>query len=269
LVLIAMKNILFFTALAVLGLAWMGEKFSADRMAAELTRLRQQHDEISRLLHERDRLFQRRNDAEKLEIAQLEEAAPATPSIAARQEAKLRVAMPLGDWVGMQGWGFRGQATPQASIESALWAAAGGDVATLKQLLFVSDEARTAAAALWASLPASSRTAYQGPDDLISALTIKRIPLGEAQLVWLNQNGPDNATACVFIKDPLNPIGAYDPAPVSQAEGSRPPQLAPDEKSVAAYLALQREGDRWRLVVPPAAIGALARELITMTKPGS
>jgi hypothetical protein len=144
-------------------------------------------------------------------------------------------------------------------------------VATLKQLLFVSEETRTAAATLLASLPASSRTVYQGPDDLISALTIKRIPLGEAQLVWLNQNGPDTATACVFIKDPLNPMSAYDPAPMSQEEDRSPPppQLAPNKQSVTAYLALQREGNRWRLVVPPTAIGALARELITTTKPGS
>lgn len=263
-----MKNILFYTALTVLGLTWMGEKFSADRMAAELTRLRQQHAEMSSLLHERDRLFQRLNDAEKLQATQPEETASSAPTSAAKPAASLRATLPLGDWVGVQGWGFRGQTTPQASIESALWAAAGGDVATLKQLLFVSEETRTAAAALLASLPASSRMAYPGPDDLISALTIKRIPLGEAQLVWLNQNGPDNATACVFIKDPLNPISANDPAPVSQEEGPSPPQLAPNEKSVAAYLALQREGNRWRLVVPPTAIGALTRELVTMTKPG-
>lgn len=264
-----MRNILFFAVLALLGLTWMGEKFSASRMAAELARLRQQHDEMSRLLRERGRLYQQRNDAENRQESLPEQTAPAALASPAKPTALPRVTMPLGDWVGVQGWGFRGQATPQASIESALWAAAGGDVAVLKQLLFVSDEARTAAAALLASLPASSRLAYPGPDDLISALTIKRIPLGEAQLVWLNQNGSENATACVFIKDPLNPIGANDPVPVTQEQGPSPPQLAPDRKSVAAYLALRREGNSWRLVVPPTAIPALARELVTITKPGS
>ncbi len=263
-----MKNILFFTALALLGLTWMSGRFSANRMAAELTRLRRQHDEMSSLLRERGRLSQRLNDADQPETTQQEKSGPATPASAAQAAASPRVTMPLGDWVGVQGWVFRGQATPQASIESALWAAAGGDVATLKQLLFMSAETRTAAAALLSSLPASSRLAYPGPDDLITALTVKRIPLGEAQLVWLDQNGPDNATACVFMKDPLNPIGANDPVPVSQDQGPSPPQLAPDKKSVAAYLALRREGNSWRLVVPPTAIGALARELITMTKPG-
>jgi hypothetical protein len=264
-----MKNLIFFVALAVVGLVWMREKFSADRTAAELTRLRQQHAEMASLLLDRDRLVQRLNDAEKRKQTPPEQTAPAAPTSAARPATVLRVAMPLGEWVGARGWSFRGQATPQASIESVLWAAAGGDVATLQQLWFVSEETRTAAVALLAALPAAARLAYQGPDDLISALTIKRIPLGEAQLVWLNQNGPDNATACVFIRDPLNPLGAYEAAPVSQEVGPSPPQLAPDNNSVTAYLALQREGDRWRLVVPPSAIGALERDLHTVAKPGS
>jgi len=34
-----------------------------------------------------------------------------------------------------------------------------------------------------------------------------------------------------------------------------------------AYLALQQDENRWRLMVPPTAIGALAKELITMPKP--
>ena len=264
-----MKNILFSIALALLGLAWLGEKFSARQMAAELIHLHQQRTEEASLLRERDRLSQRLNDAEIGKETQQAQPAPAKSTSAVKPGPSLLATMPLGDWVGVRGCGFRVQATPQASIESALWAAAGGDVATLKKLLFVSDETGTAAATLLASLPASSRMAYQEPDELISALTIKRIPLGEAQLVWLNQNGPDNATACVFIKEPLNPISNNDSAPVAPEGGSSPPQLAPDNKTVTAYLSLQRDGNRWRLVVPPTAIGALERDLLTMTKPGS
>ena len=140
-------------------------------------------------------------------------------------------------------------------------------MAALKQLIYVSEETGRAATALLASLPASSRMVYQGPDDLISALTIKRIPLGDAQLVWLNQNDSDHATACVFIKDSLNNISAL--ASSSSDEDPSPPQLPQDKKTSMAYLTLQRDGNRWRLVVPPTAIGALAQELITMTKPAS
>jgi hypothetical protein len=263
-----MKTILFVIALAPLGLAWVGEKFSAGQMTAELIRLRQQRAELASLRHERDRLSQRLNEAEKRAAISAEQTAAATPASPAESEDWSRATLALGDWADVKGCRFRGQATPQASIESALWAAAGGDVATLKQLLFVSEETRAAAAALWASLPASARMAYQGPDDLISALTVKRIPLGEAQLVWLNQAGPDHATACVFINGPPNPGSASDPASASQDEAPKAPPGTPEKRPAVAYLALQREGDRWCLVVPPAAVGMLAKDLIAPIKSG-
>lgn len=263
-----MKNIFCLIALGLLGLAWVGEKFSTGRMAAELIRLRQQRAEMAGLLHERDGLLRRLNDVEKLEKTPPEQTAPAIPTDA-KPKASLRSTLPLGDWVGAKGWGFRGQATPQASIESVLWAAAGGDVATFKQLLLFSEETRTAAAKLLAAMPASARLAYPGPEDFISALTIKRIPLGEAQLVWLNQIGSDNATACVFLKDPLNPIGSNESEPVPQGAVKVPPQLPADPKTGLTYLSLQREGNRWRVVVPPIAIEMMAKELGVVTKSGS
>lgn len=261
-----MKNILFYIALALLGLVWVCEKFSAGRMTAELIRVRQQHAEMTGLLRERDRLSQRLNDAETLEKTPQEQTVPAIPTNAAKREVSLRATMPLGDWLGVRNWGFRGQVTPQATIESALWSAAGGDMATFKQLLFISGETRRAATELWASLPASSRTVYPSPDDLISALTIKRIPLGEAQLVWLNQNGPENATACVFLKDPVSPIGTHESEPVPKEADKVPPQLPADPNTKLAYLSLQREGNRWRLVVPLVAIESMARELGVIAK---
>lgn len=263
-----MKNIFFFIALALLGLAWMVEQLSADRTAADLIRLRQQHAERAGLLRERDRLLQRLNDAGKLANMPQEETAPAIQMSAAKPAVVLRATMPMGDWVGAKGWGFRGQVTPQASVESILWAAAGGDVATFKQLLFFSEETRAAAAELLAAMPASSRLAYPSPEDLVSALTIKRIPLGEAQLVWLNQSGSDNATACVFLRDPLNLIGANESEPVPRG-AVLPPQLPADPKTKLTYLSLQREGNRWRVVVPLIAIESMARELGVVAKSGS
>ena len=261
-----MKNIIFSMVLVLLGLVWMSERFSAGRMAAELSRLRQQRAEAADLLQVRDWLQQRLNDAEKSKETSQERTEPVGPTTI-KPGVALRATMPLGDWAGVKAWGFRGQGTPQASIESALWAAAGGDVVEFKKLLFVSEEVRTAATALLAAMPASSRLAYQGPEDLISALTIKRIPLGEAQLVWLNQSGPDSATACIFLKDPLNPIGTNEAGPVSPESGPIPPQLPDDRKTGITYLSLQREGDRWRLVVPAIAIEMMAQELGTAPRP--
>jgi len=131
----------------------------------------------------------------------------------------------------------------------------------------VSDETRNAIATLWDALSPSSRIVYQTPDDLLAALTIRRIPLGEAQLVWLNQSGPDNAEACVFIKDPVNPL-AYGSSPTQVEGGVPPPQLSEDKSSISAYLALRREGNSWRLVVPPTAIKTLAKQMNLPSPPG-
>lgn len=264
-----MKKILFIAALLILGLAWMGEKLSTKRLTAELIRLRQQRAAMAGLLRERDRLSQQLNEAEKLARTRQEQAEPAILPSVAKPEELQRVTLPLGDWVGVRACGFRGQITPQASIESVLWAAAGGDVATLKQILFVSEEMRTVAAELLVALPASSRMVYQSPDDLISAFTIKRIPLGEAQLVWLNQSGPDDATACLFLNDPIKPIGASEPEPAPQDAGKVPPQLPADRSTGPIFLSLQREGNRWRLVVPPIVIEVMARQLGVVAKSGS
>lgn len=256
-----MKRVLLLFVFAVLAALWTQQKLSAGRMAMELTRLHQQQGEVAALLREREHLRQRVSEADKSEITAQEFTGLVDQKSPARLETGLSPTMPLGDWVGMRAWGFRGQATPQATIESALWAGAGGDVATLRQLLFVSNETRAVAAELLLLVPASFRQAYPSPDELISALTIKRIPLGEAQLVWLHQSGPDNATACVFLRDPLNPIGSNQPEPVLQDTAKIPPQLPQDKKTVAEYLSLQREGECWRLVVPPAAIKKMVREL--------
>jgi len=263
-----MKRTLLFIVLAALAALWTQQKLSAGRMARELAGLRQQQGEVTALLREREHLRQRLNEAEKTENIAREFAGLTDQTSPARLETGMPPTMPLGDWVGMRAWGFRGQTTPQGTIESALWAGAGGDVATLKRLLSVSDETRAVAAELLAALPASFRLVYPGPDDLIAALTIKRIPLGEAQLVWLNQSGPDSATACVFLRDLLNPIGAHPPDPGIHEEGISPPQLPADPKTVAVYLSLQREGNHWRLVVPPATVKSMARELSTVAKSG-
>ena len=127
-----MKRIVTFIVLGVVGLAWIGEKVSANRMADELARLRQQSDQLSDLRRDRDRLMQRLRTAERRSARKPEESTTIPPKTEGRLKAAGQAGLPLGDWVNVRAWDFRGQATPQATIESALWAAAGGDVAKLR-----------------------------------------------------------------------------------------------------------------------------------------
>ena len=96
---------------------------------------------------------------------------------------------------------------------------------------------------------------------------IKNIPVGEAQLVWFAENGRDDATACVFLKNPSNGEGSVTravEASTSQGEVREtqpPPQLPEVAKTAATYLALHREGSNWRLIVPPNAVDKIAKEL--------
>lgn len=262
-----MKRALFVIALIALAVVWAEKKLSGERMARDLAQMHQQQRELSVLLRERDRLRHRLSDATATPLREKANAVMAPNE--SRSHISLPPALPLGDWLAARTWRFRGQTTPRATIETALWAAAGGDVAALKQLLTVSDPARAAATDLLDSLPAAARSSYREPDDLIAALTVKSIPLGEAQLVWLNQNGPDTATACLFLKDPLKPIAPTNVQATPDEPGIPPPQLPADNQTVTAYLSLHREDGRWRLVVPPAAVEKMARELAPAPKSGS
>ena len=145
-------------------------------------------------------------------------------------------------------------------METALRAAAGGDVASLKNLLQLDDAVPVRAGEVLAQLPEAARVFYASPEHLIAAFTTKAIPLGDAQLVWQHQSGPDDAVACVFVKntDPgaivLSPANSGPPEKI-------PPMAAPSNQTKLAYLSLRRIDDSWRVVVPLSAVEKIAKEL--------
>lgn len=165
-------------------------------------------------------------------------------------------------------------------METALWAAAGGDIATLKDLLQLDGAVRAKAEEILARLPISSRAAYASAENLIAAFTTKSIPLGDAQLVWQHQPGPDEAVACVFLRNPDPSLAAAPPRPSEipesreeaiqrarlRAANKIPPMAPPNHREMAAYLSLSHSDDGWRLVVPLSAVEKIAKEL-GMTKP--
>jgi hypothetical protein len=80
-------------------------------------------------------------------------------------------------------WRNVGRATPEAALETALWAAAGGDVAEFaNSLTFIPDGSERAATALLESLSPLERERYRTPGGLIAALTIPDVPTGSVEV---------------------------------------------------------------------------------------
>jgi hypothetical protein len=291
-------------ALAVAATAgtWLIETRSATRLRAGLAAARSGQRELALLQAERERLLAEQPAAD--DLAALRQSAAERNRLLHEIAACTGNARPasfvIGESLPHTAWADRGAATPRAAIETTLWAAAGGDLAALKPLLELPESTREKAGALLAGLPADLRSRYATPEDLVAAFTAKNIPLGDAQLVWFNQTGDDDATAGVLIRGRVQP-GEVDPLPPAAPAASArelelraalsransrdevvrlatelrderaaraeraPPQLPDTRRSNMAMLALHRENGGWRLVVPPAAVDRIARELRTPT----
>jgi len=102
------------------------------------------------------------------------------PPAAAENAATDRLS--LGRLVTSAEWKNVGATTPPAALETALWAAAGGDVDAFASLLSFDAAARKGAQALLDSLPAETRAHYGSPERLVAFLSIKDVPLGSAQV---------------------------------------------------------------------------------------
>ena len=222
----------------------------------ELTALRREQGRMERLQHEAEE--RARNQHATVVSTHLETERAAHEDVARSQPTSLIV----GEWLPISAWRNRGQTTPSASVETTLWAAAGGDVETLKEMLQVDELVRAKADAVVASLPASSRAMYPSAEHLIAAFTTKSVPLGDAQLVWQHQLTSDEAVACVFVKNEDVNISSSSTVPLPDGTTNKVPSMGvPSHKRIATYLSLRRTDDGWRLVVPMSAIEKIANEL--------
>ncbi len=244
---------------------WHSQRGTTARLEAQADALRIERRDADALRRERDRLRQLQADA--TESAALRRDAAEARQL--KQESSVRQATkPLPAegffptaWTPAANWGNRGRGDPAATMETTLWAAAGGDIAALQSVLLLDATTRTRADALFARLPERARTLYGSVEQLIAAFTAKAIPLGEAQLVWQQQTSPDDANVCVFLRH----RGSATPA---AATPNAPPALADGDSSSSAYLSLRRGPDGWRLVVPPNAVEKIAKELGIKTREG-
>lgn len=98
-------------------------------------------------------------------------------------------------------WRDAGAATPQAAFESALWAAADGDVKALADLLTLHPDARAKAEDYFATLPAALKTELGSAGQLLALLTAKDVPLGSARITGMLPTNESRARLITQLTD--------------------------------------------------------------------
>ena len=194
---------------------------SAQVSATELENLREDRAEVVQLREKIDDLTRR--------IAETAPT-PAGPEIPAPAAV-----LPNSGPLPAAAWKNAGQATPQATLETALWAAKTGDINALVDMIALDERARVKAQLLLDSLPDATRAQYTTPEQLIASLTARDVPLTSMRVAGVIA-GTDDTQLIVNL----------------------PTQEQPER---ITKLALHRYADGWRLKVPESAVDKYSQTL--------
>jgi len=130
-----------------------------------------------------------------------------------------------------------GQATPEASTQTALWAAVSGDVDALAATLMFTPTARAKADEWFAGMTAGAQQQYGSPEKVIALMIAKDAEaLSGMQVLGQKEIGPDNVGVRVRI-------------------------AGTDGKTKDDTLFLHRSADGWKMVLPDATVEKFARQL--------
>jgi hypothetical protein len=132
----------------------------------------------------------RRRAAAKPRVTTLDDATPA-PRPSLRE-----VNLPADEWTNA------GDKDPLSAMETALWAAAHGEIGTLVRLLSISETTRDQAAAVLARLPEAARGELASPEHLVAMLTAGAVPLGSAHVSAQFDDTPQSARVVLQLIDP-------------------------------------------------------------------
>ncbi|WP_221029265.1 hypothetical protein [Actomonas aquatica] len=145
-------------------------------------------------------------------------------------------------------WRDAGTTSPQALVETALWAGAGGDVARMTELLEFTPAAQAAAEELWQRLPPDIRLSHADATALTTLLATGAVPLGSAKLM---AEFPQAENDHLLIVQ-LNPAAEPQPA-------------GPPEVRLVKLTARRQSAGDWRLLVTENTLRSLSERL---TSPG-
>lgn len=236
------KTLSFLVACVALLAVWSTQKAATAELRAQVSSQRDDRRAMESLRREQERLRARQRAIDQ----QAEREAAAAHAPPDRLMA--------GKWLPPAAWKNQGSATPVCTVESMLWAAAGGEVAALGNILHFDAAARAKIDEIFARLPADFRTRYVSPAQFVAAFTIAAIPVGNAKLVWQVQDAPDEAEACVWITQPdFRPLDSSTASPQSNFDDLAGPTWRPGQKNIANF-SLRRVDGVWRLVVPLSAV---------------
>jgi hypothetical protein len=224
----------------VAGVWWGLERNRAALLRAQIEARRGEQGELARLRAEHERLLRAQPSAEELDrLARgvwTREAAAVESGVARGASPAETRALRPGVWAAAAEWKNCGRATPEAAVETTLWAAAGGELGALKEAFAFDEDTRARAEKILAGLPGVVRRQYATPEALLALFVARDVPQDSMRVVTRQQHDDDNATVYVRVKD---------------AEGKTRP----------IYLTLRRDDGGWRLLVPAQAVENIAREL--------
>lgn len=137
--------------------------------------------------------------------------------------------MPAGAWKNA------GKGTPEAAVESLMWASDSGDLEVLANSILLDAAARESAAAILARLPDATRRTYDTPEKLVALFLARDTDARAMQVLGANLAGDD---ALVSLR-------------LQKADG----------KTKEEGYQFRRTSDGWRLVVPGKSVEKMGKKL--------
>lgn len=163
---------------------------------------------------------------------------PATPQPPKRAPETEARGIPLLR-VPASAWSLRNPNTPTACFENVLLAASKGDVATLKNMLTCDAPAWRALEEAHRQLPEALKAAHATPEELLASMVSVQIP--------------GNMEAYGFLGE--KPVSATETIVAMQTERRRGSVVRD------ATFVFRRDGDAWRLVVPPDVVAGIVKNV--------
>lgn len=172
----------------------------------------------------------RANTQEIAKFAQLAQAAQAVKQMEKSSESVASKIVPVGQLKNL------GRGTPAAGLETALWAATGGDVDALAGSLTFNPEGRARADQWFASLTPDVRQQYGTPEKVI-ALLMARDAAGLTGMQVLGQKELTAQDTALRIR------------------------FASESNTKDDNLVMHRTGDGWRMLLNDKTVESMARKL--------
>jgi hypothetical protein len=231
---------LLFSGSVAMGIYWAVERHATAQLQQQLATIKDRGEEITRLHREHDRLIglQQADIGVGTVRDEGRRGVSDNDSYSNDQSISLRP----GTWTPAAAWRNQGQATPEAAVETMLWAAAGGDLSNLKNTLALAPDTQSKAADLLASFPPGASQPYASPEDLMALLVAGNVPLDSAQVVAKQINQDGQVIEYLRLKNS-------------------------DGRTRPVFLTLQKVSDSWKLTVPVSALDLLAQEKFSSKAP--